>query len=68
MKCGLPKVKGTDVFSLAKCPFCKSYNVSLSMKEKICVHCNECGANGPQGWEASECVEKWNEVSIRSGT
>ena len=68
MKCGLPKVKRADVFSLAKCPFCGSYNVSLSMKEKICVHCNECGSNGPQGWEASECVEKWNEVSIRSGT
>lgn len=67
MKYGLPKVKRSDVFSLAKCPFCGSYNVSLSMKEKICVHCNECGSNGPQGWEASECVEKWNEVSIRSG-
>ena len=68
MKCGLPKVKRAGVFSLARCPFCGSYNVSLSMKEKICVHCNECGSNGPQGWEASECVEKWNEVSIRSGT
>ena len=68
MKCGLPKVKKADSFSLAKCPFCGSYNVSLSMKEKICVHCNECGANGPQEWEASVCVEKWNEVSIRSGT
>lgn len=66
MKCGLPKVKRAGVFSLAKCPFCGSYNVFLSMKEKICVHCNECGSNGPQGWEASECVEKWNDVSIRS--
>lgn len=62
----LPKVKCIHM-TIAKCPFCKSYNVSLSMKEKICVHCNECGSNGPQGWEASECVEKWNEVSIRSG-
>ena len=63
----LPKVKCNHMV-IAKCPFCKSYNVSLSMKEKICVHCNECGSNGPQGWAASECVEKWNEVSIRSGT
>lgn len=67
MECGLPKVKNVDVISLAKCPFCGSYNVSLVMREKVCVHCNECGANGPQGWEAEYCVEKWNEVSIRSG-
>lgn len=67
MECCLPKVKKADVISLAKCPFCGSYNISLVMREKVCVHCNECGANGPQGWEAEYCVEKWNEASIRSG-
>ena len=66
MKCSLPKVKKVDLFSLAKCPFCGSYNVSIVMREKMCVHCNECDANGPQGWVAEECVERWNDVSIRS--
>lgn len=42
------------------CPFCASYNLIIIEDEYSWVACLDCCAEGPDGSNAREAIEKWN--------
>ena len=56
---------GDYIVALEKCPFCNStpfrcFKSDGALIDDYYIHCDNCGANGPNGSSQKEAIEYWN--------